>query len=169
MLPYVVGSIALVLLVAEMTGAFGARARLPLRVTGWTAFMFVSVLSIYVASRAPHGRKPFAIGFSVAPDDLAWSMTKVAHLRSIAVIFLLAVLALGTERLLAAFGLTMLVGIGWELAETTVVGHYARVADLAPNIVSGTVSLAVIAGIRWILKRRQVRQAADALHESLPT
>jgi hypothetical protein len=55
----------------------------------------------------------------------------------------------------------MLVGVGWELAETTVVGHYARVADLAPNIVSGAVSLAAIAGIRWMIKRRQIRQAAE--------
>jgi hypothetical protein len=131
-----------------------------MRVLRGAPFVIVAALSIFVAAQAPHGRKPFAIDFSISLDDLARSMTKVAHLRSIAVIFLLAVLAVGTQRLMLAFGLTMLVGVGWELSEATVVRHYARLADLAPNVVSGLTTLAVIAGIRWIFNARNKRQLA---------
>lgn len=125
-----------------------------MRILRSAPFVIVAALSIFVAAQAPYGRKPFKIDLSISPDDLAWSMTKVAHLRSIAIIFLLAVVAVGTQRLVLAFALTMLVGVGWELAETTVVRHHARLADLAPNLVSGLVSLAVIAGIRWIFQAR---------------
>jgi hypothetical protein len=129
-----------------------------MRVLRGAPFVIVAALSIFVAAQAPYGRKPFAIDFSISRADLAWSMTKVAHLRSIAIIFLLAVLMVGTQRLMLAFALTMLVGVGWELAETTVVRHHARLADLAPNFVSGLATLAVIAGIRWIFYARQRRR-----------
>jgi len=125
-----------------------------MRILRGAPFVIVAALSIYVAAQAPHGRKPFAIDLSISRADLAWSMTKVAHLRSIAVIFLLAVLAVGTQRLMLAFALTMLVGVGWELAEATAIRHYARLADLAPNLVSGLAMLAVLAGIRWIVQTR---------------
>jgi hypothetical protein len=155
MFPYLVGTLALALLLIDMARPSTApRRSLLMRVLGGAPFVIVAALSIFVAAQAPHGRKPFAIDFSISPPDLARSMTKVAHLRSIAVIFLLAVLAVGTQRLMLAFALTMMVGVGWELAESTVVHHYARLADLAPNLVSGLVSLAVIAGIRWIFKTR---------------
>ncbi|HXU30679.1 MAG TPA: hypothetical protein VN851_08900 [Thermoanaerobaculia bacterium] len=82
-------------------------------------------------------------------------MTKVPHLRSIAILFLLAVVAFGIRRLLVAFAVTMALGITWELAEATVVGHYARLADLAPNLVSGILVLGFVAGLRWVLMRRR--------------
>ncbi|HKO57848.1 MAG TPA: hypothetical protein VJ276_18415 [Thermoanaerobaculia bacterium] len=113
-------------------------------------FVVVSGLSLLAASRAPHGRKAFSLDASVSAADLAQSMTKVPHLKSIAVIFLLAVIAFGVSRLTVAFAATMLIGIGWELAEGTVVGHHARVADLAPNIASGLACLAIVALMRWI-------------------
>lgn len=61
-----------------------------------------------------------------------------------------------------AFTLTMLVGVGWELAESAVVRHYARLADLAPNLVFGLACLAVIAGIRWIFNARHRRRLLEA-------
>ena len=118
-------------------------------------FVFVALLSIYVAGSAPHGRKPFHVGWSVAPDDLAFAMTKAAHWKSIAVILLLAAIAFGVRRLYVPFAATMLVGVGWEIAEATVVGHYARVADLAPNIASGILTVAVLAAIRQLCRSRR--------------
>jgi hypothetical protein len=160
MFPYIVGVCALAFLLVEMAKV---SARLPdsvpWRIVRAAPFVIVAALSIIVAAQAPHGRKPFHIDFSIAPDDLAWSMRKVPHLRSIAVIFLLAVIAFGTRRLLLAFAATMLVGVGWELAESTVIRHRAAVSDLAPNIVSGLVSLIIIAGIRWLFDERRRRAA----------
>jgi hypothetical protein len=160
MLPYLIGAATLTLLLFEMSRTSAPPRRPPwLRVVLGAPFFIVAALSIFVAAQAPRGRKPFSVDFSVARADLARSMTKVAHLRSIAVIFLLAVLAFGTRRLILAFAMTMLVGVGWELAEATVVRHYARLADLAPNLVSGVLSLAAIAGIRWIFEQRQRRRS----------
>jgi hypothetical protein len=163
MFPYLVGTLALALLLLDMARRSTApRRSLLMRILRSAPFVIVAALSIFVAAQAPHGRKPFAIDFSISLPDLARSMTKVAHLRSIAVIFLLAVLAVGTQRLMLAFTLTMLVGVGWELAESTVVRHYARLADLAPNLVSGLASLAVIAGIRWVFQARHRRRLLEA-------
>lgn len=138
--------------------------RLPERpaTTAWSRiariapFAVVGSLSLIAAARAPQGRKPFQMDLTISIDDLARSMTKVPHLRSIAVLFLLAVVAFGAHRLARAFWSTTLLGIGWELAQTTVVGHNARLADLAPNLTAALLCLALIAGIRW-LRLRQPR------------
>src|SRR5438067_2405794 len=140
MYPYIVGGCALAFLLVEMARASPRiRESVPWRIIRATPFAIVAALSIFVAAQAPYGRKPFHIDFSIAREDLAWSMTKVAHIRCIAVIFLLAVIAFGTRRLLLAFAATMLVGVGWELAESTVIRHHAAVADLAPDLVAGVV------------------------------
>lgn len=52
-----------------------------------------------------------------------------------------------------------LLGLTWELAQTTVVGHNARLADLAPNLTSGLVCLAAVAALRQILEKRKQRFA----------
>ncbi|HSY50878.1 MAG TPA: hypothetical protein VLC46_18890 [Thermoanaerobaculia bacterium] len=162
MLPYLVGAATLTLLLFELARKPAPAPRpVWMRMLLGAPFVIVAALSIFVAAQAPHGRKPFSIDFSVSREDLARSMTKVAHLRSIVVIFLLAVLAFGTRRLIMAFAMTMLVGVGWELAEATVVRHYGRLADLAPNFVSGILSLAAIAGIRWIFEARRKRLSLD--------
>ena len=132
-----------------------------LRVLRAAPFWIASIRSIFVAVQAPRGRRPFQIHFNLFwREDLMTSMTKVAHLRSIAILFLLAVLAFGVHRLLVAFAVTELVGVGWEIAEATVIGHRGAVSDLAPNLVAGAVALAVIAGLRWMLARRHVAALA---------
>jgi VanZ family protein len=52
-----------------------------------------------------------------------------------AMLFVLAALATGGARLWLAAVLTFLVGVGWEIAQTTVIGHNPRVVDLFPNLV----------------------------------
>ena len=117
-------------------------------------FVVCAALSLWVAGSAPQGRKPFAVDFSLVPEDLARSITKVPHLGGVAALVLLAVLAFGMRRLLWAFLAVMLLGIGWEIGEATAVGHYARLADLAPNLVSGLTTIAIVATIRSFLERR---------------
>ena len=88
-------------------------------------------------------------------------MTKVPHLQSIAILFLLAVIALGVRRLGAAFAITMSIGVAWEIAEATVVGHHARLSDLAPDLVAALLAIGFVAGLRRVLTRRP----ADAERE----
>lgn len=121
------------------------------------------MVSLWAAGKAPGGRHPFQIDFSLSADDLAVSMTKLPHWRSIAVLFLLAVIAIGVRRLPWAFVVTMLVGVGWEIAEATVVGHHARLADLAPNLASGVACLVLIAGIRWLLRGQATGRDSSAV------
>jgi VanZ family protein len=73
--------------------------------------------------------------FTVTPEAIANALTKVPHIASMAMLFVLAVLATGYSRVWLAAVLTFLVGVSWELVQTTVVGHNPRVVDLFPNLV----------------------------------
>jgi VanZ family protein len=138
------------LLIAEMFRSGRGRAiSATTRIARALPFAVASALSLWVVGQAPDGRKPFQVDLSLAAEDLARSMTKVPHFRSIAILFLMAALAVGSRRLLLALGLTMLVGLGWEAAETTVIGRHARLADLAPNLAAGAASLVTVLVVRW--------------------
>lgn len=138
------------LLVADMSRSGRGRAiSATARIARALPFVVASALSLWVVSQAPNGRKPFQVDLSLSAEDLARSMTKVAHFRSIAILFFTAVLAVGSRRLLLALALTMLVGLGWEAAETTVIGRNARLADLAPNLAAGVAALVTVLVIRW--------------------
>lgn len=138
------------LLVTEMSrSGRGRDISATARVLRALPFAVASALSFWVVGQAPDGRKPFQVDLSLSAEDLARSMTKVAHFRSVAILFLMAVLAVGSRRLLLALALTMLVGLGWEAAETTVIGRNARLADLAPNLAAGVAALVTVLVIRW--------------------
>lgn len=125
-------------------------------------FAICATLSLWIATRAPKGRKPFTADLSLVPEDLLRSMTKVPHLVGVAVLCLLAVVAFGPRRLFRAFLTTMLLGIAWEIGEATVIGHYARLADLAPNLAGAALALALVAAIRWFIDSRAARSAPIA-------
>lgn len=55
----------------------------------------------------------------------------------------------------------MVVGLGWELAETTVVGHHARLIDLAPDLIGTLTGLAFVVLARWIVQRIRNREGSD--------
>src|SRR5678815_5077867 len=76
------------------------------------------------------------------------SLHKVEHFKATALVFLLAWLAFGNRRLILAFVLTILVGIGWEIAESTAIGHTARLSDLAPDLVAAVSCLLVAMFVR---------------------
>ncbi len=149
MVAYVIGLAVLVLLIFDMRRPPEPRGPW-LRVLCVAPFWIASLLSFFVAAQAPRGRHPFHIHVAFDRQDLMHSLTKVAHLRSISILFLLAVLAFGTNRLLLAFAATELVGVGWEIAEATVIGHRGALSDLAPNLVAGLIALGVIAAIRQL-------------------
>lgn len=161
------------LLIAEMLrSGRGRTVGAIARVLRALPFAFASALSLLLVGQAPDGRRPFQMDLSLSAEDLARSMTKVAHFESIAILFLMAVLAVGSRRLLTALVLTMLVGLGWELAETTVIGRNARLADLAPNLVAGAASLVTLLIIRWAVvsllawrKRASTGAGADMIEE----
>jgi len=113
-------------------------------------FICVTLLSLGVAAGIGRERKPFTFNFSLATNDILKSLTKIAHFESTALILVLAILAVGLRRLRIAFVLTMLVCLGWELAEATAVGHTARLADLAPDLVAAVVGVMIFVLARYL-------------------
>jgi len=136
--------------------------RLTVRILRIVPFACLAVLSLWVAGRSPLGRKPFQFDWTISVSEVARAVTKVPHLRATAVLFLLATLAVGSNRLLLAFGLTMLVGVGWELAEATVVGHNARLSDLVPDLIGTITALVFVVLARLVVRRIGDREAVTS-------
>lgn len=67
--------------------------------------------------------------------DLANALTKLPHIVSMVLIFVLAALGTGAGRLWLAAVLTLLVAIGWEIVQMPTLGNNPRLADLAPDLV----------------------------------
>lgn len=153
---------AMVLIVRDM--------RHPARPTLLRAIPFtvIAIISILAAGHAPRGHHPPSFDFSLAGANVARSLTKVAHWKSIAVLFLLAGVAVTVRRLATAFLLTMAVGVGWELAECTSVGHYARLADLVPNACSAATVLLLLYVMRRSIPPAAPRDAEPASAATAP-
>ena len=81
--------------------------------------------------------------FTVTPEAIANALTKAPHIAAMAMLLVLAVFATGYSRIWLAAVLTFLVGVSWELVQTTVIGHNPRIAALFPNLVG--IALAWIA------------------------
>ena len=113
-----------------------------LRVLPFTA---LALASIWAANRAPDGRRPPQMDLTVTFEAIANALTKVPHIASMAMLFVLAVLATGYSRMWLAVVLTFLVGVSWELVQTTVIGHNARVVDIFPNLVGIAVAWITVA------------------------
>src|SRR6266436_6320131 len=116
-------------------------------------FLVLTLLSILVAAQAPQGRRQFAINMDITADGLAKAVTKLPHIGACAVLFLLAAIAVGTRRLSLAFGLTILVGASWEVAEATGIGRNSRLMDLAPDLIGIFLSLVLVLLIRSLMNR----------------
>ncbi|MBX3583147.1 MAG: hypothetical protein KF810_14745 [Rhizobiaceae bacterium] len=85
-------------------------------------FAALALASIWAANRAPEGRRSPQMDFTVTFEALANALTKAPHIASMAMLFVLAVLATGYARIWLAVVLTFLVGVFWELVQTTVIG-----------------------------------------------
>ena len=108
-------------------------------------FATLALASIWAANRAPDGRRPPQIDFTVTLEAIANALTKTPHIASMAMLFVLAVLATGYSRVWLAAVLTFLVGVSWELVQTTVIGHNPRIVDIFPNLVGIAVAWIIVA------------------------
>ena len=128
-----------------------------LRVLPFTA---LALASIWAANRAPDGRRLPQMDFTVTPEAIANALTKVPHIASMAMLFVLAVLATGYSRVWLATVLTFLVGVSWELVQTTVIGHNPRIVDIFPNLVGIAVAWIIVSMsvFLWRLARSRSSQ-----------
>ena len=101
-------------------------------------------------------RKPFDFDLSFSLTALVESLQKIQHFQASALVFAFAWLALGNRRLFVALLLTIVVGIAWQVFETTALNHSARVSDLAPDIVAAFSSYLLAVLIRRVLSQRTV-------------
>ncbi len=108
----------------------------------WLPFIAAALLSIGLSAWAPMGRKAFHLEWDLSVAALTFSIHKAPHIAASAALALLAMMGTGRRRLLLAFALAVLVGGCWELAQTTVVGHAARLADLAPDAIGALLGCA---------------------------
>lgn len=124
-------------------------------------FATLSLASIWGANRAPDGRRAPQMDFTVTPEAIANALTKMLHTASMAMLFVLAVLATGYSRIWLAAVLTFLVGVSWELVQTTVIGHNPRVADIFPNLV-GIALPWIIVSVSVFLRRSARSRSATS-------
>ncbi len=111
-------------------------------------FWMLAFASILMAFRAPYGRKPFEFNLDLSLEMIEFSAWKPLHIVACALLMVLGVLAYKWQRWWLAALLTMLVGLSWELAQTTVAGHNARLADLIPDFLGVALGWLIVEGIR---------------------
>ena len=109
----------------------------------WMPFTVMAVISFCVAAGVGHPRKPMSYDLSLSSESVAFSLAKVKHYECIALFFFLALLGVGPRRAGVAFWISMAMGLGYELAEMTALGHTCRLADLIPDLLAALASLAV--------------------------
>lgn len=134
----------------------------------WLPFAVLTALGLWVAAGLPQTRKPFEVDLSLSRAAILESLGKWAHYKSTALHFVLAVVGAGVRRAGLAFWLTILVGVGWEVAETTAVRHHARLADLAPDLAAASTCLALLLVLRAGAVRWQGRRTGDKANLSKP-
>jgi len=108
----------------------------------WVPFIVISTASLWASAQTTEGYRAPIFDWDISWPAIANALTKMPHIGSTFLIFLLGALALGAGRLWLAALLTFAVGIGWELVEMPAIGSHARLADLAPDLVG--------IGIGWV-------------------
>ena len=122
------------------------------RMLRWLPFAAAALFSLVMSAMAPDGRRPFHIDWSLSMDALEFSIVKAPHISACAVLALLAVMATGRQRWPLALLLTVAVGAGWEICQTTVIGHYARLSDLAPDTLGAAIGCLLGAASLWTIE-----------------
>lgn len=115
-------------------------------------FWMLAFASIMIAFHAPYGRKPYEFNWDFSWEAIEWSLYKPLHIAGCTLLMVLGVLAFKWKHWWVAALLTMLVAFGWEVAQTTVAGHYARIADLAPDFLGVVLGWLIVEGIRHAMK-----------------
>jgi VanZ family protein len=99
----------------------------------WFPFLLAALSSLAIASLAPDGRRPFEFDWQISLATLSFSLAKADHIAACAALSALALFAAGRARWGVAMCLALLVGLGWELAQGTIVGRGPRLSDMAPD------------------------------------
>ena len=120
----------------------------------WLPFVVAALFSLAMASAAPDGRRPFEFDWQLSAAALSFSLVKANHITACAALGFLALLAAGRERWGQAMLVTLLVGLGWELAQTTVVGRGARLSDLDPDALGAALGCGLAAVSLWTIELR---------------
>ena len=115
-------------------------------------FWMLACVTMLVAYRAPYGRRPAQFDWDISWAAIEWSLYKPLHILMCTALMVLGVLAYKWKRWWLAALLTMLVGLGWEIAQTTVAGHNPRLADLAPDFLGVVLGWLIVEGIRHAMK-----------------
>ena len=118
----------------------------------WLPFVATALFSLLMSAVAPEGRRPFDFDWSLSAAALEFSIVKLPHIGATAILACLGVLATGRQRWPIALALTVLIGAGWELCQTTVIGHYARLSDLAPDTLGAFIGCMLGAASLWAVE-----------------
>lgn len=128
------------------------RQALDLNVMRRLPFWLLAALTMMIAYRAPYGRRAAEFDFDMSWDAILWASQKWLHIAACALLMVLGVLAYKWKRWWLAALLTMLIGFGWEIAQTTVVGHNPRLADLVPDFLGVVLGWLIVEGLRHAMK-----------------
>ena len=112
-------------------------------------FVILAGASVWAALRAPAGRKPFSFDCDLSLGAINDGLANPRHMWASGVLLVAAVIATGLRRIPLAIGMTVLVGSAWEAAQTTVVGHYARLRDLLPDLVGALAAAVIVRLLGW--------------------
>lgn len=112
-------------------------------VARWVPFAVISIASLWASAQTTQGYRDPVFDWDISWPAIANALTKMPHVGSMFMIFLLAALAVGVGRVWLAALLTFVVGIGWEVVQMPTIGNNPRVADLVPDLVG--------IGIGWVI------------------
>lgn len=112
-------------------------------VARWVPFVVISIASLWASARTTEGYRDPIFDWDFSWPAIANALTKMPHISSMILIFLLGALAVGAGRLWLAALLAFAVAIGWEVVQMPTIGNHPRLADLAPDLVG--------IGIGWVL------------------
>lgn len=115
----------------------------------WAPFLIISIASLWASARTTQGYRAPVFDWDLSWPALANALTKLPHIGSMLMIFVLAALGTGASRLWLAAALTLVVAIGWEIVQMPTLGNNPRLADLAPDLIGvgigwGLVSLGAL-------------------------
>ncbi|MCR6672796.1 hypothetical protein [Devosia ginsengisoli] len=109
----------------------------------WVPLVVISIASLWASARTTEGYRDPIFDWDISWPAIANALTKMPHIGSMFLIFLLGALAVGVGRLWLAALLAFVVAIGWELVQMPTIGNNPRLADLAPDLVG--------IGLGWVI------------------
>ena len=122
-------------------------------VARWVPFVVISIASLWASARTTKGYRDPIFAWAINWPAIANALTKMPHITSMLMIFLLGALAVGVGRLWLAALLTFAVGIGWEVVQMPTIGNNPRLADLAPDLVGIGIGWVVVALAAMLWRR----------------